>query len=211
MENPNQPQNPETELKQTPPVIEKRAKKHGIIYEIIQFVVIAVLVVVPFRIFIAQPFFVNGESMDPTFKDGEYLIVDQLSYRLTEPKRDSVLIFKYPNDTSKYFIKRVIGLPGETIGIKEGKVTIKNSENPEGFSPSEPSITHPKNDTMNEITLSNDEYFVMGDNRFGSLDSRFWGPLESKYIIGRPILRLLPISRAELLPGDLSSSSSSNK
>ena len=88
-----------------------KAKKSGWLREIINFILIAVFVILPFRLFVAQPFIVSGESMDPTFATGDYLIIDQISYRFEGPKRDSVLIFKYPNDPSKYFIKRIIGLP----------------------------------------------------------------------------------------------------
>lgn len=176
-------------------------KEKSFFRELIDFALIALLIVLPFRIFIAQPFVVSGASMDPTFKDGEYLIVDQISYRFHTPERGSVLIFKYPKDTSKYFIKRVIGLPGETVEIKSGVVTIKNPKNPKGFSLNEPYIVYPKSDNFS-TTLSTDEYFVMGDNRLGSADSRYWGPMPTQDIVGRPILRLFPISTAGYLPGD---------
>jgi len=131
--------------------------------------------------------------MDPTFKDKQYLIVDELTYRFAEPQRGSVLIFKYPNDPSKYFIKRIIGLPGETVKIAEGKVTIINSLNPDGFVLTEPYIVFQKIDSS-IVALSNDEYFVMGDNRLGSADSRMWGPVPRENFIGRPILRVWPTS-----------------
>lgn len=179
-----------------------QAKKgKGFFRELLDFAVIAILIVLPFRIFVAQPFVVNGASMDPTFKSGEYLIVDQLTYRFHSPERGSVLIFKFPKDTSKYFIKRVIGLPGEEVNIKEGVVTIKNNEHKDGFTLNEPYIKFSKNDNFNTI-LSDSEYFVMGDNRLGSADSRIWGPMPKEDIVGRPILRLFPITRADILPGD---------
>ncbi len=86
----------------------------------------------PIRLFVAQPFIVSGASMDPTFETGEYLIVDQLSYHFDDPVRGQVVIFKYPKDESKYFIKRVIGLPGETVQIEGTDVTIFNESNPDG-------------------------------------------------------------------------------
>jgi signal peptidase I len=189
------------------PVIIKTKKKHGIIYETIQFIVIAALIIIPFRMFIAQPFIVSGESMDPTFKDGEYLIVDQLSYRFKSPERDSVIIFKYPNNPSQFFIKRVIGLPGEKVKIDGDKITIINKEHPEptGMILNE-SFVEWKTDFgypfKMETTLKDDEYFVLGDNRARSSDSRFWGPLNKNFIIGQPILRLLPINKAQIYPGD---------
>jgi len=177
-------------------------KKESFIKELLKLIVIAVVVVVPFRAFVAQPFIVDGASMDPTFATGQYLIVDELSYHFKTPERGSVLIFKYPKDESKYFIKRVIGLPGETVILTDGAVTIKNSEHPEGFALSEPYVKFPKSDTAS-FTLSEGEYFVMGDNRFGSADSRLWGPVPTKDIIGRPVIRFWPFS---LLPGNIKES-----
>ncbi len=179
---------------------EKPVEKSSFL-EIIKFILIALFIVIPFRIFIAQPFIVNGASMDPTFETGQYLIVDQLSYRFEEPKRDSVVIFKYPKDTTKYFIKRIIGLPGETVEINGTEVTIKNATNPNGFVLPEPYVLHSKEDMMT-ITLKDNEYFVMGDNRAGSSDSRIWGPVKKTLIIGRPLVRLLPVTEINLFPGD---------
>lgn len=176
-------------------------KKTSLIREIIQFAIIALFIVLPFRLFIAQPFIVNGSSMVPTFISGQYLIVDEISYTLKNPKRGDVIIFKYPLDQSKYFIKRVIGLPGETVSIQDGAVTIINKDHPEGFTLSEPYITRPKKDTSKR-TLEPTEYFVMGDNRLESSDSRIWGPVERDLIIGRPLLRLYPINTLSVLPGE---------
>lgn len=159
--------------------------------ELFKLVFIALVVVVPFRLFIAQPFVVDGASMDPTFTDGEYLIVDELSYHFREPERLAVVIFRYPNDPKKYFIKRIIGLPGETVRLEGGKVTIVNGENPEGFNIVEPYVALERPDTATYL-LGEGEYFVMGDNRAGSADSRFWGPLPEGNIIGRPVIRLWP-------------------
>lgn len=181
--------------------LKKPLREKSFIRELIEFAIIAFVVVIPFRIFIAQPFVVNGASMDPTFKNGQYLIVDQLTYRFTSPERGSILIFKYPKDTSKYFIKRVVGLPGETVSIKDGVVNIKNSAFPEGFNLEEPYIVHSKTDSF-QMILDSDEYFVLGDNRAGSADSRIWGPMPSEDIIGRPLIRLFPVNTAGILPGD---------
>jgi len=172
----------------------------SIFKEIIQFALIAAFIVLPFRLFIAQPFIVNGASMDPTFASGEYLIVDQISYHFNHPSRGSVLIFKYPEDPSKYFIKRVIGLPSETVQIHNGNVTITNRDYPNGLLLDEPYIEFPKKDSI-EVSLTDDEYFVMGDNRLGSSDSRAWGPVKSEYLIGRPVVRLFPLEKLSILPG----------
>jgi signal peptidase I len=166
--------------------------------EMLKLILIAFAIVIPFRLFIAQPFIVDGASMDPTFRSGQYLIVDKVDYRFNEPARGSVLIFKYPKDPKKYFIKRVIGLPGETVSIRDGIVTIVNAENPEGFSLEEPYVEFERKDSLASFTLGESEYFVLGDNRLGSADSRVWGPVPEENIIGRPFLRVYPFS---LLPG----------
>lgn len=173
-----------------PPALPKE-KHTSFAVELGKLLLLAVFVVVPFRMFVAQPFIVDGASMDPTFHTGEYLIVDELTYHFTTPARGSVLIFKYPKDPSKYFIKRVIGLPGETVEIKSGAVTIKNPANPQGFVLNEPYIQFTKSDSST-LALGPSEYFVMGDNRAGSADSRLWGPVPSANIIGRPIVRFWP-------------------
>lgn len=186
------------ENKSLEPETKTAENKTGFWMELFKLLLLAVFVVVPFRIFIAQPFIVDGASMDPTFHTGQYLIVDEVTYRLHPPARGSVLIFKYPKDPSKYFIKRVIGLPNETISLEGGVVTIKNQEHPEGFTLDEPYVELPKADT-HTYTLGSGEYFVMGDNRQGSADSRLWGPVPEANIIGRPIIRFWP---PNLWPGD---------
>lgn len=177
-------------------------KKENFFIEIVKFTLIALAIVIPVRTYIAQPFIVSGASMDPTFSTGQYLIIDQISYRFEDPKRDDVIIFKYPLDPDTYFIKRIIGLPRETVSVKGGEVTIFNNENPDGIKVEEPYIAdeHRTTETFS-ITLGSTEYFVMGDNRAQSSDSRSWGPLNLKFIIGRPIIRLLPITKIDLFPG----------
>ena len=159
---------------------------------------LSLVVVVPFRMFIAQPFVVDGASMDPTFETGDYLIVDELSYRFQTPARGSVLIFRYPRDPRKSFIKRVIGLPNETVSIADGKVSIINAEYPDGLALDEPYVKLTKRDTVNYV-VGPEEYFVMGDNRLESADSRVWGPVPEQNVIGRPIIRFFPPA---FLPGD---------
>ncbi len=169
--------------------------------ELIKYGIIALVVVIPFRIFIAQPYVVDGSSMDPTFKNADYLIVDQLSRRFEVPERGSVVIIRYPKDPSKFFIKRLIGFPNEKIVIKSGKVSIyDDTNNKNGLELNEPYIFFSKKEDFS-IQLGNNEYFVMGDNRAGSSDSRIWGPLPRENIIGTPLLRLLPINKISLFPG----------
>lgn len=173
------------------------------LWEVIKFVVLAVIIVVPIRVFIAQPYVVSGASMTPTFGSGDYLIVDQLSYRFEEPRRGDVIIFRFPQDPSKFFIKRVIALPQETIHVQRGVITIKNGEHPDGIHIEEPYNKSPFNATMTK-TLNEGEYFVMGDNRSASFDSRSWGALHEKLIVGRAFLRLFPFTDVSYLPGSIS-------
>jgi signal peptidase I len=168
--------------------------------ETVKLIFISLLIVVPFRLYIAQPFIVDGASMSPTFGTGDYLIVDEVTYRFNTPARGSIVIFRYPKDTKKIFIKRVIGLPTETVSIYEGQVKITNTEHPEGLVLDEPYVKFGKKDNIN-FSLGRDEYFVLGDNRLGSADSRIWGAVPEKNIIGRPILRFFPPA---FLPGDYS-------
>jgi len=173
--------------------------------EIVKFTFITLIIVIPFRLYVAQPFIVSGASMDPTFADGEYLIVDQISKRLEAPGRESVIIFRYPKDTSKFFIKRIIGLPGETVKINDGVITILNEEYPEGLILNEPYVARQNMKSEDfTIVLGDSEYFVLGDNRLGSFDSRSWGPVPENLIVGRPIVRLLPMTRLNFSPGDFS-------
>lgn len=169
--------------------------------EILRFSLIAILIVVPIRMFVAQPFIVSGASMETTFHSGEYLIVDQVSYYLHHPKRGDVVIFRYPRDPSKFFIKRVIGLPGDTVTIEDGVVTIMNEEHPKGFTLEEPyAETMPPAPKLTE-KLGEREYFVMGDNRDESSDSRTWGVLQEERIVGRAWVRLFPPTVIDHLPG----------
>ena len=173
--------------------------------EIIQIVIVSLLIVIPFRIYIAQPFIVSGTSMDDTFANGQYLIVDELTYRLSEPQRGDVLILRPPNNLSVYYIKRLIGLPGETVEIKNDVVTVTNKENPKGFILKEPYVkidkTFPPRPAYT-VTLKADEYLVFGDNRLVSQDSRIFGPIKREEIAGRPIFRLWPLSKINYLPGE---------
>jgi len=171
-------------------------------WDLIKFAALALAIVLPIRMWIAQPFVVNGLSMFPTFHDGDYLIVDEISYIVKGPKRGDAVVFKYPNDPSRYFIKRIIAMPNEKILINNGAVTIVNAENPDGFTLEEKYVND-KFDTTKAYETGADEYFVMGDNRNHSSDSRAWGILPRKLMIGRAYLRLLPFDNMSYLPGDI--------
>lgn len=169
-------------------------------WDLIKFAIIALVIVIPIRMFVAQPFVVSGESMFPTFHDGEYLIVDEFSYITGEPKRGDVIVFRYPGDTKRFFIKRIIGMPNEEIIIDDGKIIITNKENKDGFTLDEPYVKENFN-TSSTFKTKDKEYFVMGDNRNKSSDSRVWGVLPDKLIIGRAFIRLLPFKEISYLPG----------
>ncbi len=169
--------------------------------EIIQFALIALIIVVPVRMFIAQPFIVSGASMENTFHTGEYLIIDQLSYNFQEPQAGDVIVFRYPKNPSTFFIKRIIGTPGDTVSIDGNVVTITNDEHPNGYVLKEPYIAEMSPNTFLTETLDDREYFVMGDNRNKSSDSRVWGTLQRENIIGRVFLRLFPFNEVDAFPG----------
>ncbi len=174
--------------------------------EIVRFSIIAILIVIPIRVFIAQPFIVSGASMTNTFQSGEYIIIDQVSYHFEEPARGDVIVFRYPRDPSKFFIKRVIGLPGDTITIDDAVVTVINETHPDGLVLDEPYIKSMQPAPSFKEVLGDREYFVMGDNRDQSSDSRSWGVLQEERIVGRAIVRLFPPTGVSYLPGALEQS-----
>lgn len=180
----------------------EESKQPSFFQELIKLSLIVALIVVPIRVFIAQPFIVNGASMRPAFKTGNYLIVDQISYRFENPARGDVVVFKYPKNPSIFFIKRIVGLPGETVKIRDGNIIIVNDKHPNGVKLDSPSYINPENNGRNLTQkLEGNEYFVMGDNRAASLDSRKWGPLAEKFIVGKAFLRLFPFNKMGLMPG----------
>jgi signal peptidase I len=180
------------------------SNRESFLKEVLSFGAIALLIVLPIRIFIAQPFVVSGSSMEPTFHDGEYLIVDQATYHFTNPQRGEVVIFRYPKDTSKYFIKRIIGLPGETVHIVGDQVSV-TEQNGTNITIPEPYVVNHGNGSDLEMTLEAGDYFVMGDNRPASSDSRVWGVLPREDMVGRAYLRLFPLTRINVFPGSVES------
>ncbi len=167
------------------------------IWETAKIVIVALAIVLPVRYFIFQPFIVKGQSMEPNFQEGNYLIVDQLSYRLRDPQRGEVVVFKYPYNPSQRYIKRIIGLPGEVLEIRDEKVMIFD-ENSQTMVLQENAYL-PQGDTTFgnlRLTLKENEYFVLGDNRLSSSDSRSWGVLPRDKIIGRVLFRLWPPAEA---------------
>ena len=164
--------------------------------EILEIAAIAIVTVLLIRNFLVQPFLVNGASMEPNFSNNDYLLVDELAYRIREPERGEVVVFRYPGDESTFYIKRIIGLPGERLELKNGVLTIYNNENLEGIVLNEQYLS-PGLSTRgdSDVTLTDNEYFVLGDNRSYSFDSRSWGQLPEENLIGLVRLRLWPFTK----------------
>lgn len=206
---------PVNNIAPVPPVSDSNKQKKSagqVVREWLEVIIIALAISLPIRYFIAEPFVVEGASMDPTFTSGQFLIVDRLTYRFENPSRGDVIVFEYPNDPSTYFIKRIIGLPQEKISMEDGHVFVTGpGKNASTTEITEPYVTplHSSHDTFN-ITLGPSEYFVMGDNRLQSSDSRVWGSLDKHFIVGRPIIRLFPLTAISILPGNYNESQSNN-
>lgn len=183
-------------------LLEEDEKPSSLLLWILGIIIIVKLV----QGFLIQPFIVDGGSMLPTYHDKEFLLVDKLSYLLHGASRGDVMIFKlFENNNNpyegKYLIKRVIGLPGDRVVVENGVTTIYNKANPKGFSINEPFVSY-KDITKNvDVTLDDHHYFVMGDNRAQSYDSRYWGPLDSKDIKGQVLFRIYPFTKAGYEPG----------
>ena len=172
------------------------------VWETIKVVVISLAIILPIRYYLVQPFFVKGASMESSFEDGDYLLVDEISYRFSEPLRGDVIIFRYPEDRSQFFIKRIIGLPSETVEIKSNKVIIYNTKNTNGLTLSE-SYLDTNQETLGNmlLRLDDNEYFVLGDNRLQSSDSRRWGPVNRTLITGKAFLRAWPFTKFDKIEG----------
>lgn len=187
----------------------------GFLIEIVKIFVLALLIIIPIRLFLFQPFFVQGASMEPNFKEGEYLIINELGYKDTEIKfndidffsvkhfknleRGDVIIFRYPKNPRQYFIKRVVALPGEEIEIQDGQVTIRSEAGwPVILDESEYLAKDEKTSGKVSLLLKDNEYFMMGDNRSFSSDSRIWGPIKKKDVIGKVLICAWPFNKARI-------------
>jgi signal peptidase I len=174
-----------------------------LVWDFLKIILIALIIIVPIRYFVFQPFIVSGSSMEPNFSNGQYLIIDELSYHFSSPGRGQVVVLRWPKDPKQFFIKRIVGLPGEKVEIDNGKVMIINAQHPDGVTLNEPylpnqGLTYPHDAAIvggkKILTLGSDQYFMMGDNRLASSDSRDWGILPRKDMIGKVLIRVLPLN-----------------
>ena len=185
----------------TPVPVPSTRSRFLVFIENVLYIAAAIGLALLIQAFVVRPFIVSGNSMDPNIKNGQYLIIDEMTYRFREPERGEVIVFKSPPEPTKYYIKRIIGVPGDRIEIKGTQITITNDTYPEGLVLQEPFISHTSKDSLT-LTVPSGQYFVMGDNRSGSYDSRSWGGLPKENIRGRALVRLLPLSTIEYLPAD---------
>jgi signal peptidase I len=185
------------------PIAKGPAEQPSSSKSLVAYTLIALGLALFIRFFIAAPYIVQGASMLPTFQDLNYLIIDRVTYSLGEPARGDVIVFDLPQNTSKALIKRVIGLPGDTVVIAGDTVTIINEEHPQGFQLDEPYLSTENLGGANQVSikLGADEFFVLGDNRKVSADSRLWGVLPREDIVGRVLVRLFPFGEISIFPG----------
>jgi len=199
------------------PTAAPEKKQSGVMSELFEFVwetakvvLLSLIIILPVRYYLIQPFFVKGSSMVPNFHDKEYILVDKWTYKLGAPQRGDVIIFRYPDNPKEYFIKRILGLPGETIVAgNNNEVVVYNDRYREGFTVFEKGYLPETNPTYcgtnttycgTRVTLGEDEYYVMGDNREHSSDSRFFGPVHISYFAGMAWLRLWPLDKISFIP-----------
>lgn len=191
----NEPKGDDGEADEKEDNYSKTKEVLAFILETAKIIIISLAIIVPIRYYLVQPFFVKGASMEQTFHDGDYLLIDEISYRLGTPSRGDVIIFRYPENPSQFFIKRIVGLPGETVEIKSNKVTVFNGEFPTGLTLKEDYLSSSQRTDGNiSVQLKDNEFYVLGDNRLQSSDSRRWGVLDKKFITGRAFLRLWPLT-----------------
>jgi len=194
---PNEEEGKSQNKKEKSPLADFLSTMGRFLYEVIKTTVIIIIAAFLIRYLLIQPFVVEGESMEPNFHNNEYLVIQKVSGYFNNYKRGDVIVFKYPNNPMISYIKRIIGLPGEKIKFDRGKVSIYNSQYPNGELLQENYYILSLTDDTGQVAekeLGPNEYFVMGDNRNNSSDSREWGVLNKKFIQGKVMIRLYPFS-----------------
>ena len=182
-----------------PPAPSFLQEAFGFVWELVKVIAVSLAIILPIRYFLIQPFYVKGASMEPNFADRQYLIIDELTYRFRPPRRGEVVVFRYPLNPRDYFIKRVIGQPGEQVRIADGRIYLTPAGHPVEVQLEEPYLPAGlKVDGAKTTLLGPDEFFLLGDNRSESLDSRYFGPVNFRFIIGRVLMRGWPFDRINL-------------
>ncbi len=173
------------------------------IWDLVKVVCLSLAIIIPIRYFLIQPFYVKGQSMEPNFHDEEYLIIDEITYRFHVIERGDIIVFHYPKNPAEYFIKRVIGLPGEKVEVRDGYVFIYAPDSEKKYLLSESQYLGVDAKTTGDRTwtLGEDEYYVLGDNREHSMDSRIFGPVKKDLIVGKVWVRGWPIDRLKVFGG----------
>lgn len=169
----------------------------GVVWEFVEAVVFALMIFFVCYLLLFQPNQVKGHSMEPTFHDGEYILTDKISYRLGTPQRGDVVVFSSPMDAEVDFIKRIIGLPGETVKISAGKVYINDKILDESIYLDPSVYTGPESylSENKELIIPSGYFFVLGDNRMQSSDSRDFGPVQPSKFVGKVFFRYWPVNR----------------
>jgi len=173
------------------------------IAEFVKIFIIAAAIILPVRLFLIQPYYVKGSSMEPNFFENEYLIVDKITVNFEKLKRGEVIVFRFPKAEQRFLIKRVIGLPGEKVEACGNTVRVWNTDYPDGITLNE-NPYHPRQfaDQMFQRCVTEEvgqhEYFVLGDNRPASYDSSIFGTIPDDHITGRVIFRGLPVDRVSV-------------
>jgi len=169
-------------------------KGKPVMIEVLESILIAVVLAVLIRVFVLAPFFIPSGSMIPTLLEGDRIIVSKITYRFTEPQRGDIVVFKYPKDTSKDYVKRLIGLSGETVALKNNQLYINGQAMPESYLPAGVHFSDYGPEQVPE-----GEYFMLGDNRQNSEDSRYWGSMPRKNVIGKALFIYWPLNRIGIL------------
>lgn len=172
------------------------------LWDLIKTAIIVVIIALVIRFFLIEPFIVQGSSMEPNFHNFDYLLIEKVSHRFNDSyQRGSVVVFHPPDQPSQNYIKRVIALPNEEVFIRNNSVIIQNQNNPKGFTLSEPYLAEDEfTDGTHSEKLGPDEYYLMGDNRDNSKDSRTFGPINENEIIGRAWIKVISTTGTEIVP-----------
>lgn len=165
-------------------------KKKTPLWEWVEIIGVAIILVLVIRTFLFEPFYIPSGSMKPTLTIGDKIIVNKLGNYFSDPERGEVIVFRYPLDTSQDFIKRVVGLPGEIVEIRDQIVYINGEPIDEGYLPQD--LVYPD---FKPLLIPDNNYFMLGDNRDNSQDSRVWGPISRNLVKGRAVVIFWPLSR----------------